>query len=288
MYNIKLKKFEGPLDLLLQLIEREEMNISEISLANIADEFIEYIRGGGKEGIGGEGGIGQIGQVGQIGKEEIEKLRNPGNEKEIVESGREGISGVDANELSDFLVIAAKLLYIKSRYLMPFLECDDEEEDAGDLENRLKIYKEFLDASKVVEEYYGSWKRAFAREAGIGQIGGIGQIVKAGGGWFFPPEKLEKKNLKSIFEEFVNGLRSPFVLDQEQMERTITVQERIEQIRLLILKKADISFAKIINMADKKDVIVSFLSILELVKEQFIVVEQDGYFSEIRIRKYEI
>ncbi len=299
MYNIKLEKFEGSLDLLLQLIEREEMDISEISLANIADEFIEYIATSQKSKACPE----------LAERVKSQKLGREGREEEEVKIG------VDANELSDFLVIAAKLLYIKSRYLMPFLEYDDEDEEVGDLENRLKIYKEFLDASKKIEELYGDGRIAYVRERNLAdlinttltpvcalpaQIGG--RPLKGGTGvlgeaqnfafpqkqkscYFFPPKKLEKEDLKNSFEELIGSLRTPFVLDQENMEKTITVQEKIEQIRLLILKKANLNFTKMIYKADKKDIIVSFLSILELVKEQFIIVEQDGYFSEIRIRR---
>src|SRR3989339_2104859 len=107
--NFKIDKFEGPLGLLLQLIESQELDITEISLAKIADQYIEYIRG--DKGIGPE-------------------------------------------ELADFLVVAAKLLLIKSRALLPFLKGEAEEE-IEEFEQQLRMYKEFLAAAKKIEAIIG-------------------------------------------------------------------------------------------------------------------------------------
>ena len=95
--NFKIDKFEGPLGLLLQLIEKEEMDITEISLAKIADQYIEYIR---------------------------------------------SYKGIGPEEMADFLVVAAKLLLIKSRALLPFLKGEAEEE-IQEFEHQLRMYKEF-------------------------------------------------------------------------------------------------------------------------------------------------
>src|SRR5512147_3265515 len=102
--NFKMEKFEGPLDLLLQLIEQEKLSISEISLSKIADQYLE-----------------SLGQV-------AEK---------------------DPDELADFLVVAAKLLLIKSRELLP--SAAPAEEEGPSLESQLKMYKIFWEAAQRIE-----------------------------------------------------------------------------------------------------------------------------------------
>ena len=118
LMNFKIDKFEGPLALLLQLIEKEELDITEISLAKIADQYIEYIR---------------------------------------------SCKGIGPEELADFLVVAAKLLLIKSRALLPFLKGEAEEE-IEEFEHQLRMYKEFLEAAKKIEAIIGKKRFSFARE----------------------------------------------------------------------------------------------------------------------------
>ena len=103
MLEFKTEKFSGPLALLLSLIEKEELDITEVNLAKIADQYVEYIK------------------------------RN---------------SNLSVDEMADFLVIAAKLLYAKSKALLPYLYADDEDDDIEDLEKQLKMYQEFVAASK--------------------------------------------------------------------------------------------------------------------------------------------
>ena len=104
--KIKIENFEGPLDLLLQLIEREELDITTVSLLDVADQYINY----------------------------LSKIEDKKPEM-----------------LADFLLIAAKLLYIKSRALLPELETDSDE-DSMDLARQLKMYKKFVEASKILSK----------------------------------------------------------------------------------------------------------------------------------------
>ena len=116
--NFKIDKFEGPLGLLLQLIEKEELDITQISLAKIADQYIEYIK-------------------------QAKELK--------------------PEELADFLVVAAKLLLIKSRALLPFLKGEAEQE-IQEFEEQLRMYQEFLSAAKKLEIIIGQKRFSFARE----------------------------------------------------------------------------------------------------------------------------
>src|SRR3989338_8740737 len=121
MYQVSSEKFNGPLDLLLRLIEEQKMTITEISIAKVTDEYLQ----------------------------ELEKIQDQ-----------------DPEELSDFLVLAARLLYLKSKVLLPYLA---EEEEVDDLEKQLKLYKEFVEASKKIAAMIKEQRFAFSREKAIQQ-----------------------------------------------------------------------------------------------------------------------
>src|SRR3989344_9196200 len=101
--TVKLEKFEGPLDLLLQLIEREDLLISEVSLSSVTDQYLRAIRA----------------------------------------------TKVPPEDLADFLLVAAKLLLIKSRILLPQIDLGLEEEGIP-LDVQLRMYKEFVEAAKII------------------------------------------------------------------------------------------------------------------------------------------
>ncbi len=94
MMEFKLEKFQGPLALLLSLIEKEELDITEIGLANICDQYIDYINNNDK---------------------------------------------ISSDEMAEFLLIATKLLYIKSKTLLPYFYNDEEEEGIEDLKIQLRM-----------------------------------------------------------------------------------------------------------------------------------------------------
>ena len=119
MVNFKLEQFNGPLDLLLKLIEKEELDITQISLAKITDQYIEYIK---------------------------------------------STSYIKPEDMADFLVMAARLLLIKSKALFPYLQFGEEDEDVEELERQLKMYKEFIEATKKIEVMIGKKKFMFMRE----------------------------------------------------------------------------------------------------------------------------
>src|SRR3989339_1639297 len=103
--KLKLDNFEGPLDLLLQLIEQEDLNITDIALSKITEQFFVHLD--------------------KMGKNRSE-------------------------ELADFLVIAAKLIFLKSKNLLPYL--NPEEDEGESLADQLKMYKRYVEASKNIDE----------------------------------------------------------------------------------------------------------------------------------------
>ncbi|MBI4779571.1 segregation/condensation protein A [Candidatus Falkowbacteria bacterium] len=231
--NFKIDKFEGPLGLLLQLIEKEEMDITEISLAKIADQYIEYIR-------------------------------NSDNLK--------------PEELADFLVVAAKLLLIKSRALLPFLK-GEEEEEIQEFEQQLKMYKEFLEAAKKIEVIIGKKHFSFAREFNR-------QAFLASARLFSPPKNLKAADLCAVFNETIKSIKPLEALEEKKLEQIVNIEDKILAIQQILLEKIKISFNHILaNAKNKTEIIVSFLAMLELIKQRDITVGQAEMFGEIEINR---
>ncbi len=231
-YKIQLETFEGPLDLLLRLIEEEKLPITEISLAKVTDQFLIYVK-----------------------------------EAEALALG----------EVADFLAVAAKLLLIKSRVLLPNLNLAIDEE-ASSLERQLKIYKEYFEASKKIKELLKKQQFMFSRT----------KPVRVLTNKFLPPSELKFSDLSAIFAKVLLKLELVVNLPKEVIKRTISIREKIKHITDLILEKVAFSFRQLIGRGnDKTEVIVSFLAVLELVKQRTLDVEQGELFAEINIKKLE-
>jgi segregation and condensation protein A len=231
--NIRIEKFEGPLALLLKLIEKEEMDITEISLAGIADEFVDYIR---------------------------------------------QADNIDAEEMADFLVVAAKLLLIKSKALLPYLY-PEEEAEIEEFEQELRIYKEYLEAAKQVEQLLGKKKFMFQREFNRKAVA----LDKA----FSPPAGLSTELMKECLSALVLRLRPAEKLKEKRLEKKVSIEDKIMSIQALLSKRIQLSFHQLFEVADNKtDVIVSFLAALELMRQREVRLEQAEMFGEIRIERW--
>ncbi|MBI3115671.1 MAG: segregation/condensation protein A [Candidatus Kerfeldbacteria bacterium] len=230
MLTIRVEKFEGPLDLLLELIEAEKLDITDVSLAQVAEQFIVSLQ-----------------QVGQ---------KNP-------------------EELADFLVVAAKLILIKSRVLLPYLEAA-EDDDSRDLERQLKMYKVYFDAAKALRKLLRKKRVLYPRQ----QLPPLPV--------FTPPTRLEVSMLHETFQTVLNRLEPVIRLPREIIVRTLNLQEKIRAIRERVLAETSLNFSRLLDESRSKvDVIVTFLALLELVKQRTIAVVQDGMFQEIAIVRAE-
>jgi len=234
MLNFKIDKFEGSLGLLLQLIEQEEMDITEICLAKITNQYIDYIR---------------------------------------------SLQEIEPEGMADFLVVASKLLLIKSKALLPFLKSEAEEE-IKEFEDQLRMYKEFLDATKQLEAIIGRKKFSFAREFNRAQ-------VLANANIFSPPKNLTAKDLFSLINEIIGNIKLPELLEEKNLERTIKIEDKILAIQQVLLENIKVSFHNHILAGEqnKTDIIVSFLALLELIKQKNVMVAQAGLFAEIEINR---
>ena len=234
MMQIKIDDFEGPLGLLLKLIEKEEMDITQISLGKIADEYVNFIRTSEK---------------------------------------------INPEEMADFLVVASKLLLIKSKALLPYLY-PEEEEEIEELEQQLKMYKEFLEAMKVVEKMIGKKKFMFAREFNRKAILNATKL-------FSPPKKLRADDMKNVLDELIERIRPiEQKLEEKIMEKKINIEDKIFNIQKMLIDRIKMSFKQVLENAENKtEVIVSFLAMLELIKQREIVADQGELFTDIMISK---
>ena len=231
--NFKIDKFEGPLGLLLQLIEKQELDITQISLAKIADQYIKHIR---------------------------------------------SYQGIGPEELADFLVVAAKLLLIKSRALLPFLK-GEEVEEIQEFEQQLRMYKEFLEAAKKLEVIIGAKRFSFAREFNR-------QAFLASAHLFSPPKNLTAADLFNVFSEIIKNIRPIELLEEKNLEQIVNIEDKILAIQQILLEKIKLSFNHILAGAkNKTEIIVSFLAILELIKQKDITAAQVKIFGEIEINR---
>lgn len=230
-YNVKLENFEGPLDLLLSLIDESRLDINDISLAKITDQYLDYIKNNESLGIG---------------------------------------------EIADFLLIASKLIYIKSKLLLPEIMTQEDEEDTKELERQLKIYKEYYEARKMIGKMINKKNFSYSR------ITKLIKIKKE----FIPPEKLEIADLEKKFERLISFIKPNIIIPTKTINRTMNIKEKIDSIYQKISNLSFIKFSDcLVDKKDKIEIIVSFLAMLELIKQRAIIVDQNNLFDEITINK---
>lgn len=229
-YKIKLEKFEGPLDLLLELIENEKLTITEFSIAKVCDQFLTYISG--EENIG-------------------------------------------PSSLADFLLVAAQLILIKSKAILPNFELSEEEKvSAEELAFRLREYKKFKDAAKTLRAMYFNKKSSFEKQW-------QGTTIA-----FYPGKNLTSDALNSAFCDLAQILKTFEALKKETIKETISLKKKISEMQTMISRQVNMRFNEIIKQAKNKlEAIISFLALLELVKQKIVHVNQMGEFGDIEIAK---
>ncbi|KKQ40831.1 MAG: Segregation and condensation protein A [Candidatus Magasanikbacteria bacterium GW2011_GWA2_37_8] len=224
--EIKLEKFEGPLDLLLQLIELEKVNISEVALSDVTEQFLNFLDKMGEE---------------------------------------------RSDELADFLVIATKLVYLKSKNLLPYLY--PEEDEGPSLADQLKMYQQYVEASKKINILWEQNRVAYGR---------VEPPVKQAG--FVLPANAQITDLQRSIEYLVIRLRPVNPLPQVNIDHSISVKQRVESIFNLLKTHKQMSFGNLLSsVSNKTDVIVSFLALLELMREAKAAVKQGDAFGELEV-----
>jgi segregation and condensation protein A len=226
MNTYSLPQFEGPLDLLLHLIEEEKMPLSDVALAAVTEQFMNRLKGM-PEDRGGE--------------------------------------------LADFLVVATKLLYLKSRLLLPYLY--PEETEGPTLADQLKLYKEFVAASKDTARL---WNRLLL---GYGRIEPPAAVEG-----FCMPTNAHSSHLERAFSQVLKRLRPLKALPQVVIDRTVSLKEKIESIYRSLQSVSNIKFSSMtVSAQNRTEIIITFLAILELAKQQRVTLKQDVCFDDVEV-----
>lgn len=230
-FILKHEKFEGPFELLVELIEKEKLAISDISLAKVTDEYMAYVR-------------------------TLEKI--------------------DPETLAEFLVVAAQLMLIKSRSLLPTLALTDEEEESIDeLEKRLAEFKKLREIVQELKRLEATRPFMMSRESFIAL-----EPV------FYPPPKLTLKKIEQAFNFFLAAIPQVHKLAEEKLKRVISLQEKINHVREFLMNSVEKAFSELVSGSKEKvEIIVSFLAILELARQKFIDLDQNELFSDITIKR---
>lgn len=215
--SVKTPVFEGPLDLLLELIEKKKLLINDISLAQVADDYITYVQTHPELPVG---------------------------------------------ETAEFVAMAATLLLIKSRSLLPELELTVEEEhDIKELEYRLAVYQLLKDAARGLERGLGAYlPTCEAPEPAP---------------LFVPDPAATPAGLRAAAQALIDGFPSTLVLPKAQVRKIVSLEEVIMSLSDRISNAFKMSFREFAK-GEKQTVIVSFLALLELVKQGIIKAEQQG------------
>lgn len=240
-YKVRLEVFEGPLDLLLYLIRKEEVNIYDIPIERITTQYLQYL--------------------------DMMKM-------------------LDLTIAGEFLVMAATLMMIKSRMLLPPEEREpdaadaaEEEDPRWDLVRRLVEYKKFKDAAHFLQRMEHRQEDVFTRaEAGDALAGSAAA-----------PVSLHDVSLFELLAAFQKALQRIGSEDlREIFAERFTVGEKIDALLALIRERSELSLSELFSgMRSRHEIVVTFLAMLELIRLQQLGVTQQGPFGEVVIRRIE-
>jgi len=287
-YELKSEQFTGPLEKLLELIEARQMDITQISLAQVTDDFLKYLK--------------TLTDAEQT-QTDAEQTQN-GAEQERTDA--EGFSmgqgsfrvvpRMDLRMVADFIAVASRLILIKSKYLLPDLTLTEEEETGmKDLERRLKIYQELKPALKTLAKLWSGGDKEFSR--GYFMVGGFGsgspsQVShgeiregKGGSGFFYPGKKLGLDLLLGAMRDIFKDLENMELETKVIKEKIITIGEKMKEIVRRMQKEVELNLNALSGDKSRANIIITFLAILHLAREQLILLEQNSAFSDIMITK---
>jgi segregation and condensation protein A len=231
-YTVTIPVYEGPLDLLLRLIEHAELDITAVSLATVTDQYLTYIR---------------------------------------------QLEDAHAEEISAFLVIAAKLIQIKSEALLPRPPVREvgEDDPAENLARQLRIYKRFKEIANELEQRDLQGLHTYLRLA--------------------PPPKVEGRlDLSEItLTDLLEAAQSTFLQEKEKQSLgtvisapRVTIRQKIAYISDAMSKAKNSSFKTLVGPESTRlEVVVTFLALLELIKRYRVSAQQDTLFGDIHIER---
>ena len=234
-YKVKLELFEGPLDLLLYLVKKDHLNIYDIPIAQVTEQYLQYLN--------------------------LMQL-------------------LDLNIAGEFLVMAATLLQIKSRMLLPAQETPEAEEVQEDpraeLVKRLLEYEKFKEIAESLRQKEADQREVFKRPRSE-----IDKELSPGTEVYF------EASIFDLITAFSKALEDvPKEIFYEVIKDEFTIEGKIHELLHLLLVVPSIRISELFGKAKNKiEIIVVFLAILELIRLKEIVARQKDSFSEIEITR---
>jgi len=232
-YTIQIAQFEGPLDLLLHLIERSELDITTIALAQVADQYLQYVRA----------------------------MPNP-----------------DAGQMSAFIVLASRLLVIKSRVLLPAPPRNpDEPDESIDLVAQLKIYQQVKQAAEWLRQREQLGWQGFGRVASLPNATST-QL----------PLQMTLDELLVIWQQRMRLVDVPAPVVTLPARKILTVGDVVTSIHARLQLVSRVSFFELLPKKSRTrvDVVVSLWAVLEMIKRRAVVAHQEELFGPIQIESH--
>jgi segregation and condensation protein A len=235
-YKVKLEVFEGPLDLLLYLIKKDEVDIYDVSIERITSQYLEYL---------------------------------------------ETFRMLDLEIAGEFVVMAANLIYIKSRSLLPVHQ-QPPEEDAEEEDPRWDLIRQLIEYKKFKDAAFQLHQRELVQEGLIARLPEKPD--------FNEPALLESEvgifDLISAFQKVLKKVERKREDLREIFEENFTVSEKIDFIIWTVTGDKSVAFSELFaSAASRTEIAVTFLALLELIRMKLLRVIQDGPFAEIEIRR---
>ncbi len=229
-FAVRLAAFEGPLDLLLQLVESAKLPITDISLIEVTEPFLAHLE--------------------------------------------EHRATIPTEELADFLVIASKLVYLKSKALLPTL-VDPTLEEGPDLASQLRAYQIFSEAAKKFAERLRLGAGAYSRSKAMSVPLDLQTSL---------PASCTPDVLRSTYAAVIKRLQPILRLPKAAIERVVTIEEKMSSLVLRVKSAMRVSFHRFLADSESKmEAVVSFLALLELLHRHEIKIEQSELFSDIHV-----
>ncbi len=226
-FSIKTDSYEGPFEVLLDLIEARKLLVNELALANITEDFIQHVR---------------------------------------------AQEAFPVEETANFIQIAATLLLIKSKSLIPDLTLSEEENaDVEDLKRRLAAYEKVREAARELARIFGRRVMVPAGERAPDVV-------------FAPSRDLSAGALAEALARVLAAREAVEELPEARVKPLVTIEEMMDRLAKRVQSAMTISFKDFAGSAKEKvEVIVSFLALLELVKQGAVAAEQFDTYGDIRI-----
>ncbi len=221
------------MDLLLRLIEDKKLDITQLALAEVTQQFLEHVR---------------------------------------------SLENTSPIVLADFLAVAAKLLVIKSKAILPGLITEEDELDpVRDLEVQLKTYKQYKDISRMLGKFAERSGQSFVR-----------QSVFTSKISFFPDSAVTIDSMKAAAMKILASLSELDDLPKARVREVVSIQEKISHLQNLLSDRIETRLSHVLSSTKTRhEAIVTFLALLELIKQRILTVEQETSFADITIRKLE-